>query len=99
MNVQEARDKIKELEDYIELVEGYETGSFERGAIKSYALLENVTEVATILNGLDYIVGNRKVLGKDVSDIIRSKPTDEFHEMAKKMFKGNNGRAKRRGWF
>lgn len=98
MNVQEARERIKKLQDYIELVEGYEPTTFEEDAIKQYALLENVTQVANELNEKGYRVGNRKVIGKDVSDIIRSKPRNKLHEMAQLMFRNNRGRAQKRGW-
>lgn len=89
MTVDEAKEEIKKLEEYIELIEGYVPETFEQHAIKLYVLHEHVANVANILNELGYRIGKRKVIGKDVSDIIRAKPTDELHQLASKMFKQN----------
>lgn len=96
MNIEQARNQIKELENFINMVENYEAHTFEKEAIKLYVLMENVNEVAAELNDKGYRVGNRKVIGKDVSDIIRTKPIDEMHELAKKMFGKNRKRASRK---
>lgn len=89
MTVDEARNEIEKLEQYIKLVEGYEPETLEQHAIKLYVLHEHVANVAIMLNELGYRIGKRKVIGKDVSDIIRAKPTDELHQLASKMFKQN----------
>ncbi|MDQ0228429.1 hypothetical protein [Metabacillus niabensis] len=96
MNIEQARNKIKELENFIKMVENYGADTFEKEAIKLYVLKENVTIVANELNKKGYRVGNRKVVGKDVSDIIRLKPTDEMHSLATKMFGKNIKRVVRR---
>ncbi len=96
MNIEQARNQIKELEKFIKMVENYKDDTFEKKAIKLYVLKENVTEVANELNEKGYRIGNRKVAGKDVSDIIRTKPTDEMHGLAKKMFGKNRKRAARK---
>lgn len=96
MNIEQARNQIKELENFIKMIENYEADTFEKKAIKLYVLKENVTEVANELNVKGYRIGNRKVVGKDVSDIIRTKPTDEMHSLAKKMFGKNKKRAARK---
>lgn len=97
MNIEQVRNQINELENFIKLVENYEADTFEKEAIKLYILMENVTKVANILNDKGYRVGNRKVVGKDVSDIIRSKPVDEMHSLAKKIF-GKNKKRVSRNW-
>ncbi|PAD70872.1 hypothetical protein CHH83_01340 [Bacillus sp. 7586-K] len=96
MNIEQARNQIKELENFIKMVENYEDDTFEKKAIKLYVLKENVTEVANELNEKGHRIGSRKVVGKDVSDIIRTKPIDEMHELAKKMFGKNRKRASRK---
>lgn len=89
MTVDEAKEEIKKLEEYIGLIEGYEPETFEQYAIKLYVLHENVAKVANMLNELGFRMIRRKVIGRDVSNIIRAKPTDELHQLAAKMFKQN----------
>lgn len=96
MTIDEAREQIKKLEDYIELVEMYTPETFEQHAIKLYVLQEHVARVAKMLNELGFRIGKRKVIGTDVSNILRAKPTDELHELAVKLFKQNKKMVKGR---
>jgi phosphopantetheine adenylyltransferase len=96
--IEEAKKRIKYLEDYIKKIENYKPTTMEEEAVYLYVQLESVTKVARELNEKDYRVGNRKLNTVDISDIIRSKPKDEIHEMAKKMFIRNKKRAAGTGW-
>ena len=99
MLVKEAKQQIKELRNYIQLIEDYQVNTFEQEALYLYVQLESVSKVSEELNKKEYRVGNRKVISKDVSDIIRSKPViDEMHNMAKKFFNSNKTKASGRGW-
>lgn len=99
MLVEEAKKQIKELRNYIQLIQNYQAATFKQEAVYLYVQLESVSKVADELNKKEYKVGNRKVISKDVSDIIRSKPAaDEMHVLAKKFFNGNKKRASGRGW-
>lgn len=95
MNVEQAKAKIKELENYIDMVETYKADSLDKEAIRGYVLIENVNKVASELNEKGYKIGNRKIIGKDVSDIIRGRVTDDMHALAKKMFTSNRKRSAR----
>lgn len=98
MLIEDAKKQIKELREFISLIQNYEASTFEQEACYLYVQLESVSKVADELNKKGYKVGNRKVISKDVSDIIRSKPADEMHELAKKFFNGNKKRVAGRGW-
>jgi tetrahydromethanopterin S-methyltransferase subunit G len=98
VQIEEAKKRIEELNRYIEMVESYHPTSYEQNVFKLYVLMESVNKVAEELNKLGYKVGNRKVIGKDVSDLIRTKPTDGMHTLARKLFTGNKKRAQGRGW-
>lgn len=89
MSIDEAKEKIKSLEQYIDLLDSYKPCTFEQEAIKEYVIQESVTVAAKVLNEKGYRVGNRKVIGTDISDFIRGKATDRMHEQAKKIFKQN----------
>lgn len=98
MQIAEAEKQIEELKRYIDLMENYKAETLEQKAIYLYVLNESVSKVADELNQQGFRIGNRKLMGKDVSDIIRSKPDDQLHEMAKKMFGKNRNKAIGRGW-
>jgi hypothetical protein len=85
MRVEDAKHRIIELETFIQTIENYNANTFEKESIKLYVQLESVRKVAEELNIKGYRVGNRKVISKDVSDIIRAKPIDKMHNMAKKI--------------
>lgn len=98
MTTDEAKKEIKKLKDYISFFASYVPETYEQHAIKLYVEFESVTKVALLLNEMDYRIGLRKVIGKDVSDLIRSKAADEMHTLAQKIFKANSKRARGRGW-
>lgn len=99
MKVEEAKKQIKELKQYIQLIQSYQPETFEQEANYLYVQLESVSKVADELNKKGYKVGNRKVISKDVSDIIRSKPViDDMHTLAKKFFNGKKSTSSR-SWF
>lgn len=98
MSIDEAKKEIKKLRDYMSFFSAYIPETYEQHAIKLYVEFESVTQVAHLLNEMDYRIGSRKVIGKDVSDLIRSKSIDEMHTLAQKIFKANMKRARGRGW-
>lgn len=98
MNIERAKEKIVHLEKFIETMEAYEPQTFEQEAFKLYVELESVSKVAEILKEKGYKIGNRKVISKDISDLIRTKPTDEMHEMARATLKRSTSRMKKSGW-
>jgi phosphopantetheine adenylyltransferase len=96
--IEEAKKRIEYLEDYIRKIENYKPTTMEEEAVYLYVQLESVTKVAKELNEKGYRVGNRKLNTVDISEIIKSKPADDVHEMAKKMFTRNKKRAAGTGW-
>ncbi|MET3658150.1 hypothetical protein [Sporosarcina psychrophila] len=98
MTIDEAKKKIEALNKYIGMLEEFVPTTFEDLAIKLYVELESVTKVAVILNDEGYKIGERKVISKDVSDLIRLKGKGEIHELAQKMFKGNSRNVASHSW-
>lgn len=98
MTIDEAKKEITSLKNYVAMLEGYTPTGYEQEAIKMYVELESVTKVAIELNAKGYKVNDRKVISKDVSDLIRSESTDELHELAKKMFQRNKKKSTGRNW-
>ncbi|MER1985945.1 MAG: hypothetical protein ABS948_08650 [Solibacillus sp.] len=75
MSIDEAKEKIEELEQVVHL----------------YVIHENVTTVMGIVNERGYHVGKRNVLTTDISDILRARPTDAMQELAGKLFRKISG--------
>lgn len=99
MTIDEALKEIEDLKKYIKMLEEYQPVNFEQEAIKLYVELESVTKAAVELNNKGYKVNGRKVISKDVSDLIRAKKAnDDLQELAKKMFSRNKKRSSGRGW-
>lgn len=101
MDIETARERIKELENYIELMDSYVTETVEQKVIKYYILAGSVAEVAKEINDEGYRLltknGERKYIGKDISNIINGETMDALHEIAKRKFNGNRGMALKRG--
>lgn len=89
MLIEEAKEKIKQLEQYIKIVENYRPETMEQEAAYLYIQLESVTKVMKELNDKGYRIGKRKLNTVDVSSIIKSTPGDEVQEMAKRRFTRN----------
>jgi len=93
--VEEAKKRIEYLQDYIRKIESYTPTTMEEEAVYLYVQLESVTKVVQELNKKGYRIGKRKLTTVDVSNIIRGKPKDEMHELAKRMFMKNRKRGSR----
>lgn len=98
MLIDEAKERIKHLEHFIEVVENYKPQSMDQEAAWLYVQLESVTKVAKELNEKGYRIGQRKLNTVDVSTIIKKKPEDEIQEMAKRRYTRNRKAAAGK-WF
>ena len=95
MLVEEAKKQIEYLQEYIRKIENYMPTTMEEEAVYLYVQLESVTKVVQELNKKGYRIGKRKLTTVDISNIIRGKPKDEMHELAKRMFTKNKKRGSR----
>ncbi|MFC6038901.1 hypothetical protein ACFPYN_05460 [Paenisporosarcina macmurdoensis] len=78
--VDAAKKEIKELQDFVFLVENYEVKSVEQKILKEYAYSGSIVKVVANINnefGLDTIDHTF------VSDLLKSKPQDELHKRMK----------------
>ena len=78
--VDAARKEIKELQDFVFLVENYEVTTVEQKILKEYAYVGSIIKVVENIN---------KEFGPDtidkttVSNLLQSKPQDELHKRLK----------------
>jgi hypothetical protein len=78
--VDAAKKEIKELQDFVFLVENYEVTTVEQKILKEYAYSGSIVKVVATINnefGLDTIDHTF------VSDLLKSKPQDELHKRMK----------------
>ncbi|PFK48940.1 hypothetical protein [Bacillus cereus] len=99
MNLQQAKELIKELNDFIELVSNYKVTSLETAAIYEYALENNVSKVASKLNEKGYraqgVKGPRLLSSNDITEILKGKVIDELHAIIKSMFEKNKRKVRK----
>lgn len=103
MKVDKVRERIEELQAYVNAYDAYEPNNMKQLAIKLYAETNNVSEVAKALNEQGYrkegklVAGKRaqvKINSNDVTDMLVSDvdPEDELHEIVKKVLNQNRRR-------
>lgn len=78
--VEAAKKDIKELQDFVVLVETYKPSTLEEKILKEYALLGSVNKVVMKINDEH---GREVIDGAFVKKLITSKPQDELHKRLK----------------
>lgn len=103
MKIDEAKQLVDEMKEYIKIYESYNPESMKEEAIKLYAEVENVNAVATALNEKGYRKEGKLVAGKraqvkldsnDVTEILTShiEDGDQLHPIVKKALNRNRRR-------
>ena len=103
MKIEKAKEVIQELQHYVDIYENYHPETIKQNAVKLYAELENVNEVAKTLNEMGYRKGGRIVAGKrrqvklesnDITEILISDidEGDLLHPIVKKALNRNRRR-------
>lgn len=89
MNLKRAKQIVKDLNNFIKLTEECTADTFEKKAIKEYAIHGSVSKVSDLFNE----IGNKKVKPSDISKIVQSKPhVNELHVIVQKIFNSNKKR-------
>lgn len=90
VNLVQAKQTVKDLNNFIKLTEECIPDSIEKKAIKEYAIYGSVSKVAKIFNYSGIMIKNKKVKPTDISNIILSKPyLNELHMIVQEIFKSN----------
>lgn len=103
MKISEAKKRIKEYQEYIQLHKDYKPNDIKGHAIKLYAELGHVGKVAEKLNQMGYRMPGRKegsqvkLTSNDVTAMLDTKPDpeDKLHPIIRKAM--NKNRSKIRG--
>jgi hypothetical protein len=94
MKIDEIRKMKAEMENYLKLYEEYPQKTMEQIAFKAYADFGSVTRIADMLNVQGARIGNRKLIPKDVSEILQS-PRNEFEKLVCQIFLNSKKKATR----
>ena len=78
--VEAAKKEIKELHDFVFMVETYKPSTLEEKILKEYALLGSISKVVEKINDEH---GRETIDGAFVTKLITSKPQDELHRRLK----------------
>lgn len=81
ITVNKAIEEIKRLQEYIDLVNSYETDTLERVIIKEYAYTNSIAKVTKMLVDQGYMKNGSPINTKDVSEIIKSRSSDKLHRL------------------
>ncbi|MEC1648736.1 hypothetical protein [Bacillus halotolerans] len=93
MNLEKAKQIVKDLNNFIALTEECDVDTFEKKAIKEYAVHGSVSKVSDLFNEQGLKIGNKKVKPSDISKIVQSKPhVNELHVIVQKIFNSNKKR-------
>lgn len=103
VKIEDAKERIKELQHYVNVYEDYEPQNVKQMAVKLYAELNNVNKVANKLNELGYRKDGKLLAGKrakvklnsnDVTKMILSEveQEDQLHLIVKKILNKNRKR-------
>lgn len=103
MKVEKARERIKELQEYVDAYDSYVPIGIKQRAVKLYAETNNVSAVAKALNAKGFRKEGKLVSGKraqvkltsnDITDELIGSvdPEDKLHEMVKKVLNQNRRR-------
>jgi hypothetical protein len=101
ITVRKAKEEIKRLQFYVDLVEDYEANTLEKLIIKEYAFENSITQVVNILERRGITRNGQKVDFDYVRNVINGRPTDELHKMMKSGYnqKTKSSRRKSSGIF
>ncbi|MEH7347216.1 hypothetical protein V7122_25650 [Bacillus sp. JJ1532] len=87
MNLQLAKKRIAELQNFVDLTESYESNTFEQHVIKEYAIAGSMQKVKWKMKELGHDVDM-----KVISEIIKGKPNDELHKIVREFHKAKSPR-------
>ncbi len=83
------KEEISRQLEIIEMIETYKPRTLNDRILLEYAIEGSVSSVATKLNEEGLRIDGRKYISNDISDVIKQKPVDEFHQMVRKAFEHN----------
>ena len=79
--VAQAKENIRRLQIYVDLAQNFQPKNLEEQILKEYAYLGNIVKVAKKVNEMGFLLNGSPIEKEDVSEIIRSKGTNDLHRI------------------
>ncbi|MDR7237324.1 hypothetical protein [Neobacillus drentensis] len=83
LTVPSAKEEIRRLQHFVDLVDSYEADSLKKWIIKEYAYTSSIKEVVNRGNQKGYTQNGMQLDHEFVRDIIASSPKDELHKLVR----------------
>lgn len=79
---------LKEIQDYVVLIENYQPQDFQQQVIITYCLYGNVNKTAETITNKGYLIDARIIEPADISNIIKGKShnDDLLHKKVKSLY-------------
>ena len=84
--VSKIKSDIEQLQRYVDLVESFQPETLEEQIIKEYSYIGSVEKVAIKVNDMGYSNEGQPFEKEDISNIIKSKPSNELHKLIRSGF-------------
>ncbi|MFG6117230.1 hypothetical protein ACGTN9_18920 [Halobacillus sp. MO56] len=79
ITVKRAKEDIKRLQNYIDLVESYKADTTEKWIIKEYAITNSINKVCDRAKEDNIILEGVPLTRETITAVIKSKPIDRLH--------------------
>jgi hypothetical protein len=86
ISVDKAREEIVRLQQYIELVETYETNTLDKLIIKEYALTNSIDKTIKAVNAAGYAIDHKEVERDYVVSLLKKRGKDELHKLVRSAY-------------
>ncbi|MDQ0975866.1 hypothetical protein QFZ31_005744 [Neobacillus niacini] len=83
LTVQTAKEEIRRLQHFVNLVESYEANSLEKWIVKEYSYTSSIREVVSRGNQRGYESNGVELDHEFVKNIIAGAPKDELHRLVR----------------
>jgi hypothetical protein len=86
ISVEKAREEMLKLQQYIELVETYETNTLDKLIIKEYALTNSIDKTVIEVNATGYAMDYKKVDRDYVVSLLKKRGKDDLHKLVRSAY-------------
>lgn len=87
LTVPSAKEEIRRLQNFIDLVESYEANSLEKWIIKEYAYTSSIREVVIRAKNRGLTSNGNELDHEFVKNVIAGSPKDELHRLVRGNYK------------
>jgi hypothetical protein len=86
ITVEKAKAEIARLQQYIELVETYETNTLDKLIIKEYALTNSIDKTVKAVNAAGYAIDHKEVERDYVVSLLKKRGKDDLHKLVRSAY-------------